>query len=56
MEDGAFIRRNNATAYLDLNVVYGVNDDVAMKLRTKTGGKLIMNKERVFNIEMEMVM
>lgn len=53
LENGTFIGKNNATAYLDLNIVYGDNEEVAMKLRTKSGGKLILNKERVFHIPME---
>ncbi|MCK9544286.1 MAG: peroxidase family protein [Novosphingobium sp.] len=48
--DGTFRGINNASAYLDLNTLYGVNEEVAGKLRTNSGGKLVMNKERTFNI------
>lgn len=50
--DGTFRGINNASAFLDLHIVYGVNDDIAGKLRTNIGGKLVMNKERTFNITM----
>lgn len=52
LSDGTFRAINNATSFLDLHVVYGVNDEIANKVRSKVGGKLIMNKKRTFNITM----
>lgn len=52
LPDGTFKVINNATSFLDLNGVYGDNDEINAKLRTHYGGKLIMNKERVFNVTM----
>lgn len=51
-KNGAFTASNNATTYLDLSQVYGTDKITAKKLRSKTGGKLVMNKERKFSIPM----
>lgn len=52
LDDGTFRGINNATVFADLNVVYGDNDEVSHKLRTKVGGKLITTNERTFNVTM----
>lgn len=51
-KNGAFTASNNASTYLDLSQVYGTNEDTALKLRSKVGGKLIVNKKRNFSIVM----
>jgi len=51
--DGIFTPINNATSFLDLHGVYGYDDDISSKLRTKVGGKLKLTKERTFNVTME---
>lgn len=53
LPNSTFRAINNATSYLDLNVVYGDNLDVSLQLRTREGGKLIAIPSRTFNVTMD---
>lgn len=50
--DGTFTPYNNATTYLDLSQVYGTDKNIANKLRSKVGGKLLTLSSRTFDLTM----
>lgn len=51
LPDGTFRARNNASAYLDLDLVYGRNSQLADIIRSHTGGKLRLSpNSMVMNI------